>query len=77
MRHIDSFQQFLECCNQEHLHIIKFLVWIIKYATDQHLKEYAFFALTCFGLRMLDIPVDQDDDAEDGAENVNMDQQAR
>ena len=58
MRHIESFNHFLECCKQEHVHIIKFLDWIIKNATDQHLKEYAFFALSCFGLRMLDLPID-------------------
>jgi hypothetical protein len=34
MRHIDTFQQFLICCNNEVNNIIKFFLWIIKYATD-------------------------------------------
>jgi hypothetical protein len=60
MRHIDDWNDFVRCCRDtEPQHIIQFLDWIIKNATDQHLKEYAFFALSCIGLRMLGMPVDQ------------------
>jgi hypothetical protein len=64
MRHISSFEAFQECVSINRprqdilVHIIKFLSEIIKTASCLTLKSYAFFAITCFGLRLLGLPVD-------------------
>jgi len=64
MRHINSFQAFLDCVNSERqrsdilVHIIKFLAEVIKTASDLTLQSYAFYAITCFALRLLGLPVD-------------------
>jgi len=38
--------------------IIKFLTEIIKTASELTLQSYAFYAITCFALRLLGLPVD-------------------
>lgn len=64
MRHIGSFDAFLQCAasNRQRsdifVHIIKFLAEVIKTATDLTLQGYAFYAITCFSLRLLGLPVD-------------------
>ena len=64
MRHINSFQEFLESVpsnrgrNEILVHIIQFLAAIIKTCSDLKLKSYAFYAITCFALRLLGLPVD-------------------
>lgn len=68
MRHISSFQAFEQCVQQCRnldmqynnilVHIIRFLAEVIKTATDLTLVSYAFYAITCFALRLLGLPVD-------------------
>ena len=40
------------------MHIIKFLTEVIKTASDLTLQSYAFYAMTCIALRLIDLPVD-------------------
>ena len=40
------------------VHIIKFLTEVIKTASDLTLQSYAFYAMTCIALRLIDLPVD-------------------
>lgn len=65
MRHIDSFDVFINCASNAGrqgadvlVHIIKFLADAIKTANDLTLQSYAFYAITCFSLRLLGLPVD-------------------
>lgn len=65
MRHINSFQTFLDCMtsvNRPHtdlfFYVMRFLNEVIKTATDLTLQSYAFYAFTCLALRLLGLPVD-------------------
>lgn len=51
-----SFATISECCpNKDCVVIYRFLDWIVKNATVLSLKEHAFYTLSCFGVRMLNL----------------------
>ena len=45
--------------------IYHFLDWVAKNVTDQNLKEHAFYTMSCFGVRMLNLKLADEDQSPD------------
>jgi hypothetical protein len=45
--------------------IYHFLDWVAKNVTDQNLREHAFYTMSCFGVRMLNLKLADEDKSPD------------
>ena len=70
-----TFKVIEACCPQEGsprgcMLIYHFLDWVAKNATDQYLREHAFYTMSCFGVRMLNLKLADEEKSLD--EDVEM-----